>query len=160
MKVLIAYASKTGTTKECAIDLSTKIPQVTVIDLNNEEVKPEEFDVVVIGTSIRMGMIQKVAKQFIQENWDVLKTKHIGCFFCNGFIEQESEIIAHNFTKEFVEHAFYLRSFGGVLDKDRLKGLDKIITNIVTASMKGKSPNSIVVLEDRIQELANAILGL
>lgn len=158
MKVLIAYASKTGTTRECALELAKKIPQVTVIDLNEGSISPGEFQVIILGSSVRMGRIQKVVKQYILDYMDVLKDKYIGGYICNGFIDQEKTIIEQNFPKEFIEKAFYLKSFGGTLHMDKITGFDMFITKLVTNG-SGASVN-VELLEDRIQELANAILGL
>lgn len=60
MKTLIVYASKTGTTERCAGILGPNLKDVTIINLTvaqNEDIN--KYDLIIIGTPIRMGMIHK-----------------------------------------------------------------------------------------------------
>lgn len=59
-----------------------------------------------------------------------------------------------------MDHAFYVRSFGGELDVNKLKGFDKFVAKNVMRSAQGKAMGTPKILEDRIAELANEILGL
>ncbi|MDD3217712.1 MAG: flavodoxin domain-containing protein [Lachnospiraceae bacterium] len=160
MNILIAYAGKTGTTKTCAHMLADKLNRATVVDLNKENINPEKFEIIVVGSSVRMGMIQKSLQKWLKENWEVLKQRKLACFICNGFVEQEKQILAGNFSQEFMDHAFYVRSFGGELDVNKLKGFDKFVAKNVMRSAQGKAMGTPKILEDRIAELANEILGL
>ena len=53
MKTLILYASKTGTTQDCARSLAQKIPDSTLVDLCAQKPDPSGYDQVIVGGSIR-----------------------------------------------------------------------------------------------------------
>ena len=53
MKVLIAYASKSGTAAKCARLLADEFADATVIELGRESASLSSFDVIVVGGSIR-----------------------------------------------------------------------------------------------------------
>lgn len=55
MKVLIAYAGKTGTTQRAVKLLSEQFSNVVLRDLTVGRPNPEDYDAVIVGGSIRMG---------------------------------------------------------------------------------------------------------
>ena len=69
MKTLIVYASKTGTTERCAEILGQNLKDATIINLTetqNEDIN--KYDLIIIGSPIRMGLIDKRVKGFISKN--------------------------------------------------------------------------------------------
>jgi len=54
MRILIGYASKTGTAKICAEMLCEELrgQEVTVADLEREQPSLQEYDVVILGASV------------------------------------------------------------------------------------------------------------
>lgn len=52
-KILIAYAGKTGTTEKCAGILAQKLKCVIVSNLVVETPNIDEYDLIIIGGSIR-----------------------------------------------------------------------------------------------------------
>ena len=70
MKILIAYATKTGTTRECAERLAGhfEFHDVTLADLEQETPDLSAFDAVVIGSNVRANKIHKKVKQFLEDN--------------------------------------------------------------------------------------------
>ena len=88
MRILIVYASKTGTTERCAGILGQNLKDVTIINLiaaQNEDI--DKYDLIIIGSPIRMGMIDKRVKDFISKNFELLKNKKVAYFICCGFNE-------------------------------------------------------------------------
>ena len=59
LKILIIYASKTGTTEKCAKNLGTKMENAKVINIYNQTENIDNYDLIVIGSPIRMGIIYK-----------------------------------------------------------------------------------------------------
>lgn len=49
MKILIAYAGKSGTTEKCAGLLSEKLPNATIVNLNLNSPDIGGFDAVIVG---------------------------------------------------------------------------------------------------------------
>ncbi|HJB61082.1 MAG TPA: GNAT family acetyltransferase, partial [Candidatus Ruminococcus gallistercoris] len=62
--VLIAYASKTGTTAECAAQLAALLPGASLCDLTKETPEIGRFDAVIVGGCVRMGALHKAAAGF------------------------------------------------------------------------------------------------
>lgn len=156
MKVLIAYASKTGTTERAAKLLGRQFSNVTLRDLTVGSPNPDDYDAVILGGSIRMGMLHKDARKWLADNWDVLKTKKFGCFICHGFVEQAPQLIEQNFTQEMRDLAVCVDSFGGEMDEKMLRGMDRIIAGLVMKFMQGRGKRDFVpcIRTDRIEVFA------
>jgi len=84
MRILIAYAGKTGTTEKCAKRLCEKLTNATTVDLNLQTPDIDQFDTVIVGGAIRMGQLHKKAKKFIEQNAVRLQTKKTAYFLCCG----------------------------------------------------------------------------
>ena len=68
MKVLIVYATRGGASKEAALMLADRIGarcDVSIYNIEEDPPSPDEFDVAVIGGSIRMGKLNKKLKKYI-----------------------------------------------------------------------------------------------
>lgn len=140
MKTLIAYASKTGAAKKCAEYLNTKIENSTLCDLDGEKPDLSAYDAVIIGGGIRMGAINKAAKKFITKNIDAIKGKKYGIYICNGLGGDAKQIITQNFTNGETSGAVCVSGFGGELNLEKLKGMDKFIASAVAKDPKNKMP--------------------
>lgn len=156
MKVLIAYASKTGSAEKAAKLLGEHFADVTLRDLTVGSPNPKDYDAIIVGGSIRMGTLHKATRKWLIDNWDVIKTKKFGCFICNGFIDQAPQLIEQNFSEELIRLAVCVDSFGGEMDQNRLRGMDRFVAKNVIRSMNGKGRMDFVpcILTDRIQLFA------
>lgn len=155
MKIVIAYAGKTGTTEKCANLLKEKLADVEVIDISKTDVNIEEYDFIVLGASIRMGIIPKQMKKFIQKNQESLLTKKTAIYLCCAFIDGKDNYFTSNFPTTLLEKSIIYDTFGGELEVDRQKGFDKFITNIVSKSI---DPNhKIQILPNKINAFAEKI---
>lgn len=157
MKTIICYATKTGTTRKAAEMLKEQLSDVTVCDLAKDKVDLAEYDCIIIGGSIRMGQIHKEAKKFIVENKDVLMEKKCAFFICNGFPEQVETFMMQNIDQELLSHAICAASFGGEMNLENLKGMDKFIAKAVTNSMKDKPQSVPKLLPENIKQFAEAV---
>lgn len=134
MKKLIIYASKTGTTEKCAKNISMLLKDVTTINIYNQNENINKYDLVIIGSPIRMGMIDKKIKKFLLNNMECLKSKKIAYFICCGFNENWKKYYEQNIPKDLLDRAIIYDTFGGELDIKKQKGFDKFITKIVSKS--------------------------
>ena len=83
MKTIIIYSTKTGTTKKCANILAQNLKNATTANINtiqNEDI--QKYDLIIIGTPIRIGLIDKKIKNFILKNQKILKTKKTAYYIC------------------------------------------------------------------------------
>lgn len=136
MKTLIVYASKTGTTERCAGILGQNLKDVTIINLTatqNEDIN--KYDLIIIGSPIRMGMIDKRIKDFISKNSNLLKNKKVAYFICCGFSENWKQYYEQNFPKELLDNAITYDTFGGEMNLEKQKGFDKFIVKMVSKNM-------------------------
>lgn len=166
MKILIAYTSKNGTTAKCAKMLAEKLEvshEVIVTDMNKEDtVPPEGFDVVVLGSSVRMGAVSKKLKKYIKANVDMLNSKLCAVFLCCGFPDEFEEYLSQ--IPKYLIPSLGIHCFGGELKPREARGFDKIIIKIMRNSITGHDfedgnytgmlpeiiPEHINILADRI----------
>ena len=134
--LLIAYASKSGTAREAAESLATLLPSATLVDLAQETPRSEDFDAIIIGSGVRMGSINKLAKEFMDKNENVLLTKRFAFFITHSFTDTSDEIIDRAVSAQLRSHAVWIGPVGGLLQMERIKGLDRFIAKAATKSVE------------------------
>lgn len=89
MNTIIIYSSKYGSTEDCAKSLKSGLSgSVTLADINKtnpETIKLENFDTIILGSSIYVGKISKKMRTFCNEKNDMLSRKRMGIFLCCAF---------------------------------------------------------------------------
>ena len=137
MKLLIAYASKTGSVREMATLLRDKIPnhEITLADLALECPDPADFDYVVLGGAIRFNRIHKALRAYIERYRDALAQMPHTLFLCCAFADQLEHYLAVAFPRELRESAESMEYFGGDLTLSRQRGLEKWITRMLRNSI-------------------------
>ena len=172
MKILILYATKNGATRECAemlVEMLEKRHTVTVISANEATTlpSPEGFDVAVIGSSVRMGAINKKIKKYLKTNLQALSEIHTAFFLCCGFADNFEEYIDMHVPKK-LKLSLGTHYFGGEMKPEKLRGIDKLIIKMVRSSIHDKNfenssldqialpellPESIARLSDSIRDI-------
>ena len=155
MKILIAYASKTGTTERCAGILGQRLKNTTIVNLFGQDANVEEYDLIIIGSSIRIGMLNSKVKKFMEKNKDALKTKKVAYYICCGFSDEYKEYFESNISKELLDAAIIFDTFGGELDITKQKGFDKFVVNVISKTEKGKK--EVKVLNENIDRFIDKI---
>ena len=137
MKILIAYASKNGTVAICAQELKKHLQNLDVhlSDLAKEDPNPEEYDIVLMGASVRFGKLLSPLTKFWGKYWDVLLTKSIGLFFCCGYTHDHEYYYDMLLPEKLKEKAFQTLFFGGSLKKDGLSFFDKLVVRSMRSSI-------------------------
>ena len=128
MKILIAYATKSGTSRICAEKLADLLPQhdVTLVDLSqNANLHPKNFDFTVIGGPIRMGKLHKSAKKFIESS--TFEPSRSAFFICCGLDTNAGEYFKKNFPAPLLENALAYTLLGGELKPDKQSKLDRFL---------------------------------
>lgn len=157
MKTAICYATKTGTTKECAELLKKQIPGAVLCNIESDKITLDNYDCIIVGGSIRMGKLHKAAAKFIADNKSTLMNKKCAFFICFGFPDQAESFLVQNIDKELLAHSVCAASFGGKMDLDKLSGIDKFIAKAVGNSMKN-DPNKVPkILPENIKKFAEAV---
>ena len=135
MKTLIIYASKTGTTEKCAKDIEKQLENSTAVNISTKNEDIIKYDLIIIGTPIRMGIIDKKIKKFLSTNKEILKSKNTAYFICCGFNENWKKYYTQNIPNELLDKAIIYTTFGGELDMQKQKGIDKFIVKMVSKTV-------------------------
>ena len=170
MKALIIYASKNGVAKMCAEKLYSELAPTTEVSLysiSDSPPSPGEFDVVVLGGSVRMTKLNKQLKRYLKENIDAISNMPSAFFFCCGIIRDVDDYKATELPPK-IHFSLGVECFGGELKPDKLKGLDKIIVtamrqkiltqdsdlrNMSDLELPEYMPENILALAERIKRL-------
>lgn len=123
MKILIVYASVTGTTTECVRLLRhfLRRRKPTVVDLEKDVPDPSDYDTVIVGGPVRHAKLHPAVVNYLERYGEVLKTKKTGYFIVCGFADEAEEQIEKCIPKELRASAFDAVSFGGTLDVSKQK---------------------------------------
>ena len=162
MKLLIAYASKTGCAREMATMLCEKIPnhEVTLADLAVETPDPTEFDYVVLGGSIRYNRIHKAIRAYVKNYGEALVRMPHTLFLCCAFSDLLEHYFAVAFPRELRDSAESMEYFGGDLTLSRQHGFDKWITRMLRNSILESEEEREVLpslLPDHVRLLADRL---
>lgn len=137
MKILIAYAGRHGTTKECVERLASFFEgrDLHVADLSKETPDASQFDICLVGASVRFGRLQKEARAFLKKQEEALCEKHLGLFFCCGLPHESEYYRDVLFSKRLKQQAFERLYFGGSLRQDGLSGWEKLLIGSIRSAI-------------------------
>lgn len=142
MKTIILYMSKHGTTEKVALMLSELLmSDVEMINLRkNPNPDISQADMIVIGGSIHMGLIQKRIRKYCEKNEDVLTSKPLGLFMCcmeKGETAQHQ--LANAFPKLLRQHAKAIALPGGELLLGEMNFIEKAMVKKIVPNAWSRS---------------------
>lgn len=134
MKSLILFGSKYGTTEDSANKLKDYLKgDVEIINIKQaKNISLNNYERVIIGSSIYAGMINKDIKSFIENNKAELVNKKLGLFTCcmsDG--EKVVEQFNQNVPKEILEVAKVKENFGGEFKFSKMNFFEKTIIKMI-----------------------------
>ena len=133
MKTLILYATKNGAAAEIANRIAGQIEGAETHDLKQKPIPVlEDYDCIIVGTSIYAGTIRKEAKEYITENAGVLAKKRLGLFISGMGTENEEGVINSAFPSELVKAAKAANVLGGIFDPAKSGFFARLIMKAVT----------------------------
>ena len=153
-KVLIAYGTRYGATASTAEEIAKVLQdeghEVKIVNLKNEKVKDiSEFELVIIGSGMKMDMWTSKAKDFLKKFGKDLKEKKVAIFVSSGGralmeYKGEHEEISR-ITKKYLEDKaskYYLNPiamtmFGGIWDYNQM---GKIYSKIIDTEKENFEP--------------------
>lgn len=162
MKLLIAYASKSGTAKKAAEELAAALPNhtVTLADLAKEQPDPTAFDYAVVGGSIRMGKAYKPLRRYLASYSEALAAVPHTLFLCCAFPDQLEHYAAVTYPTELRESAEQLVYFGGELNVAQQKGIDRLLTRMMRNAILNDEDGELTLpgyLPEHVRTLADAL---
>ena len=170
MKILIVYATRGGVSRTCAEMLKEKLQlqhAVTLCHIEDGAPSPEDFDVAVVGGSIRMGRWNKKLKSYIKTYRATLEQMPSAAFICCGFPADLEDYIETQIPRGMT-FSLGIHCFGGEIKPEKQKGLDKLVLKMVKSHIRYKDleendkhdymlpeiiPEHITLLADRIRAL-------
>jgi len=143
MKILIAYATRFGTTEKCADMLAEllkgKASEVELVDLKkNRRVNPEDYDIVVVGGSFMAFRMNSFVKKFVKKNLNTLLNMKTGIFMCGADEDWEKEI-QKGFPEELLDKAIAKGYFGYEMNWEKM---NPMIRNMMQKASKTTEPVS------------------
>tara|TARA_Y100000766_G_C18509410_1_gene413438 strand:- start:66 stop:593 length:528 start_codon:yes stop_codon:yes gene_type:complete len=155
MKILILYSSIDGHTKKICSFISNKLKQNHIIEMNeinnDENVKFDIYDFIIIGASIRYGTYRKSFLKFINENHIELQNSK-SAFFSVNIVARKKEKNSIN-TNPYIKKFFRLSKwkpnivevFAGKLDYPKYNFFNKNIIKFIMWITNGPTQTDIVV---------------
>ena len=141
MNILIAYATYGGVTRRCADMLAAHLEEhhnVTLADVKKENIpSPDGFDVIVLGSAIRMENMNRKIKKYVKENLNYLNEKPCAVYFCCGLTKLFGEYSETLLPRHF-EPSLGFHLFGGELKPDKLSGIDKLAVMLMRSSIRSQ----------------------
>lgn len=156
MKTLIVYAGKYGTTARIAGIIAQALAgQVQAHNLaEGPPPAPEDFERIVIGSSVYIGRIRKQAKAFCVQNKAVLLQKQLALFLCSGMPQNSEQYYKDNFDEALLQHASPKASFSGEFLVEKMGFLDK---KMIAAVAKGSGMEAPQLDEQAVRAFAAAL---
>ena len=163
MRILIAYATKSGTAKEGAELLASLLQnhEVVLADLEKTEPVAGDFDYIVLGGPIRMGKAHKALRRYLAAHTGELAQVPHTLFLCCCFADQFENYLDRVFAPELLESADKTVYFGGVLDISKQRGFDRLLARMMRnaireseedeAMLPGFLPEHIRILADHLR---------
>lgn len=161
-KILIAYGTRYGATASTVEEIAKVLQgegfEVKVVNLKEEKVQYiTEFEVVIIGSGMRIDMWTSKAKAFLKKFSSELKKKKVAIFVSSGaraLMEYKGEHDEINrITKKYLEdkaskyglNPISMTMFGGIWDYNQMgkfsrKALDEERENFIPAGIKETEP--------------------
>ena len=136
-----------------------------LFDLRGGRPIVSDYDFVVIGGSVRMGMLPKYLTGFIKEEKEAIEKTAHAFFICCCIPEDAEKYIRKGIPRELRESAVVTDNFGGELRPERHRGLEKLFVMLARKNMQsGDSvnyPNEFktmpAILPDTISAFADKI---
>ena len=133
MKTIILYATKHGAAAEIAKRIAAQFDDADVYDLKQGNIPLlDDFERVIIGSSVYAGTFRKEAKTYLAVKADELCEKKLGLFI-SGMSESESDsMFTSNAPPEVVKAAVVKDILGGIYDPEKSNFFERFIMKIIT----------------------------
>ncbi|MCJ7648847.1 MAG: flavodoxin domain-containing protein, partial [Candidatus Lokiarchaeota archaeon] len=149
-KVLILYGTRYGATKEISDEIEKVIQDkgMGTVSFNLKEVNPknipplDQYNGIIIGTGIKMGMWTKQVKSFVQKRKAELKKKQasLGFYVCCGEAQKDINTAIEKYVNPKLEKvgikSALIDAFGGVYDLREGSPISGMTRKIIIASLK------------------------
>ncbi|MCK5074872.1 MAG: flavodoxin [Calditrichia bacterium] len=157
MNTAIIYMSKHGTTVKVANLIKEKIngQNIDLINLKKDKAPDiAQYEKIIIGGSIHVGMIQKKIRKFCENNKDLLLTKKLALFIiCMEKGEKREKQFTDAFPEELREHSICNGLLGGEFVLENMNFFEKAIVKKIAGVTSSTSALNTKALDDFIKKI-------
>ena len=154
MKTIILYATKYGGAAEVARLVAALFEGAVTYNLSNDDIPPlDDFECVIIGSSVYGGSFRNEAKSYLSANAEELCKKKLGIFACGISKSESKEAFKANVPDNVLAATTAVCASGGIFNPERASFFEKLIIRIVT-KQKGYINN---INGENILEFAEAM---
>ncbi len=158
MKILIAYATRFGTTEKCAGMLADILKEkgyeVELVDLaKNKKINPRNYDLAVVGGSFVVFRMSSAVRRFVKRNLNTLLNMKTGIFMCGAEQEWEKEIVK-GFPEKLLDSTAVKGYFGFEMNWDRM---NPMFRNMMQKAYQTTKPVS-KINHENIRKFAEEIM--
>lgn len=148
MTQCIIYATKNGTAQKAAEMISQKLGGCDIFNIDKDKFDLSKYDMIIIGSNIRMGTVDKKISKLLLQFIKPISEMRRAFFLCCAFPENESGYLERNIPPQLLDGSVAAMALGGELDKSKLKGIDKMIANMVTKADEEKNTHRKIFLDN------------
>ena len=122
------------------------------LDVDKELINTD-YDLIIIGSNVRMGALNRNVKTFVRNNRELLLDRKLAFFACCAFVENVNQYFQNNIAKDLLDHAITYDTFGGEINLNELNGMEKALVRTFMARENRK----IEIDEEKIDKFYNII---
>lgn len=132
MKLLVLYKTKYDSTEQYAKWIAEEV-NADISDVESFNVNSlDDYDTIIIGSPTYMGQIKM--KDFLEQNWEILKNKNIYLFNVGMFPwEHPDSKKSFEMIPEYIRDKIGFSKLTGRIDTSKLKTSEKLIVKITKA---------------------------
>ena len=137
MSILILYKTKYGSTEQNAKWIAEEV-KADIFDVESFDInRLDSYDTIIIGSPTYMGNIQM--KDFLEQNWEILKHKNIYLFTVGMFPwEYPESKKSFEMIPEHIRDKIGFSKLPGRLDPGKLSLSEKLIVKLTKAKPEDK----------------------
>jgi len=137
MSILILYKTKYGSTEQNAKWIAEEV-KADIFDVESFDInRLDSYDTIIIGSPTYMGNIQM--KDFLEQNWEILKHKNIYLFTVGMFPwEYPESKKSFEMIPEHIRDKIGFLKLPGRLDPGKLSLSEKLIVKLTKAKPEDK----------------------
>ncbi|HOT07667.1 MAG TPA: flavodoxin domain-containing protein [Methanotrichaceae archaeon] len=123
LRTLVVYDSKYGSTEETARQLALILGPARSVRVDQFVSDPGKFELVILGGPIYKGVISPAIWNFVRDNLDWLKGRHVA-LFCTCLSQEDGEVNLERIRSVIGPSVLLQRTLGGRMLIEKLDGKD------------------------------------
>jgi menaquinone-dependent protoporphyrinogen oxidase len=155
MRAILIYTTKHGTTLKVANTiLHSSKHNISLNNLKkNSNPNLENYELVIIGSSLHAGSISRKMKKYLKHNENILLSKKLAIYLCGMQEAKTEEQFSANFSEKLRNHSFATTFVGGEFLFEKMNFVQKSIIKKISGVEESVSR----IKDDALQEFIHAL---